>query len=275
MILIVSALQLEAEPFIARNRMKRVLTRKSLQLFKGGSAMLAVCGSGPVGVAVAVSEIMSFAGVNPDRDLIANIGMAGGRPPLAPGDIAVCNKIACSFTGRTLYPEMLISHPFKEGALESFGKPVHGGVCGLDLADMEGAFFWEAASFYLPASRIHCIKVVSDAFEPESVSRKLGASLMKNAAATIYDWLEAAAEALLPDDVKSALDERQMRALDEVCVSLHLTFAMKSRLEALCKKANARSMDFLPILREEALIRAEGKKEGKLRYEKLIQRFVQ
>ena len=200
MILISTALYHEAKPLIQHFRLKKATLPPPqpgrIQLFTGNpSSMeqdvwLVVGGTGPLAAAVAVTYALTTARVS-ERDFFLNIGICGAvREDLARGEAVLCHKIIHHDTGRAYFPDVLIRHPFREGVLETFSRPVtatgpagetpHGGetprprgnvpaenvpakdVPAGDVVDMEGAGCFEAAAAFLPPHRMLFIKVVSD-----------------------------------------------------------------------------------------------------------------
>jgi hypothetical protein len=163
---------------------------------------------------------------------------------------------------------MLLQHPFKEASLATFGKPQSLRTTRLDLADMEGAFFWESASRFLQLSSIVCLKVVLDDFNPEMASPKIAERLMVEAAPPILGWLNQAHVLLKPED-SECLSKDEQKALKAASSALSLTFAMALHLEDICRKSKIRGFDVLSQLKAFGMLRPSSKSEGKALYGKL------
>jgi hypothetical protein len=266
MLYILTALFCEARPVIERYGLKKIQAPGRIQLFEGDACRLAVGGAGPVCSVTAAAHMLTRFGAT-GGDFFANVGAAGGAL-FRVGDIVLCHKIINTFTGRAFYPEMLYAHPFREGVLGSVGKI--GQSSGSGLTDMEGAFVYEAAQAFLPSSQIFCIKVVSDAMRPDTVTAESISNLFDAASGDICGWLESFAGFDKPggdtaDDV-SAL-------IDVIAGRLRLTFAMEKILRQACRAAKTRGLDVSSILSEYPAIGTGVKADGKAAFAGLLSRL--
>lgn len=191
MIVIYTALYHEAKPIIESFRLHKAALPSPvpgrIQWFAGTPERLGrpvhviIGGTGPlaaaVGTAYALTRLLSGGNACGDDAphaggrgpiFFLNLGIAGSRRADWPqGTAVLCHKIIHHDSGRAYYPDVLLSHPFREGVLETFshvvGSTAENGmnVTG-DLADMEGAGCFEAAAAFLPPHRTFFVKIVSD-----------------------------------------------------------------------------------------------------------------
>lgn len=258
-----TALYLEAKPFIGLLGMKRVQGTKAFQIFESPRARLLVSGSGPAAAAAGAAMLLS--GV--EGGIAANVGVAAAKKSYSRGEIVVVNAIENTFTKRVSYPEMLYKHHFREAGCATFGKAQKSRISGRDLADMEAAFFWETACKFVEPSRILCVKVVLDQFDPKGTVSSEMEKVMQTASAPIIKWLDGI-DGLHASPTSIFTKEEEM-AIEKVADCLFLTFTLKKNLESLCAKAKARNEPILPALEEYQTFRPSVKTEGKVLYENL------
>lgn len=166
MIYIAVALGIEAKPIIDYFNLKRDNGIKKLQLFRSERITLIITGVGILKSAIALTHILSQMKIE-ENDIFLNIGICGAKnKKFKIGDVVMCNKIINSELQKSYYPDMVFSHPFKEGSLESFNKPIYSteGING-DLIDMEGAGLVEATTYFFQSYQLNFIKIVSDYLE--------------------------------------------------------------------------------------------------------------
>lgn len=184
MILITAALMCEAKPIIAFMNLKRVQDETKWELYGNGEDVaLLITGVGPVAAAASVSAVMTKYGFT-GRDFILNIGTCCA-PEASEDDfgrIYLINKLTDGETGRDFYPDMLIAGKLEENALVSVARPVYrnmpddekertgdGSMNAMQesgpknsLFDMEAAFIYQTAKYYLGPSKMAFLKIVSD-----------------------------------------------------------------------------------------------------------------
>ena len=305
MLYILTALYCEAKPYISAYAMKKVSAPGSMQMFEGDGCRLAISGTGPAASAAAAAHMLTRYAAQRGAPF-ANIGCAGSKVFNA-GETVLCHKLVNAFTGRAFYPEMLYRHPFHEGMLCSAGKAVSSGsagkaasdsdsatsssisssassaisssassapdpalAAGCDMADMEGAFVYEAARAFLPASQIHCIKVISDRLNPEPATADSIGALMGSAAGAICGWLDGLRDINKPADV---FTDEESRLMDCASMHLRLTFAMEQNLARACRMAKKRGLDIAAALSEHPDSPVNLKNEGKAAFAKLMDRL--
>ena len=258
------ALFCETKPYIYTYRLKKVPAPGSIQLFEGNNCRLAVSGAGAVS-AMTASVYMLTRYAAQCNDTFVNIGAAGSTA-FNTGEIVLCNKTVNTFTGKTLYPELLYKHPFREGVLGTVGKIA--AESDYDLIDMEGAFVYEAAQMFLPSSQIHCIKVISDNLRPESVTPVSLEKLMSETAGAICSWLDSISE---PDKPVKILTAEEDQLIDLISSHLRLTFAMIQQLRQACRMAKVRGSNIIPQLSAYSEFITQEKREGKALFAELME----
>jgi len=263
MIYFLTALYHEAKPYIEMLQLKRVAATGNIQLFRNNDYMLAMGGSGPVKATVATAYFLTK--YPPGcHDILINIGAAGSKT-FHIGEVILCHKIVNTFTRKEFYPEMLYNHPFREGTLGSVGYPASESI--YDLADMEGAFVYEAAQTFLKASQIYCLKTVSDHLCSESVTGKSIEKLMSGTVEVVCKWLDSITEPGRPSEM---LTDKENCLLENLNENLKLTFAMRQLLLKECRQAKLRQVDVAEVLMQMQVVRPKGKDESKAALAMLI-----
>lgn len=168
MIFIVTALQCEAAPLIKAYRLKKLNNSLKWNTYgDSGNLLLIVTGTGPISAAAAVSALLEKFECTAS-DILVNIGSCCELSVSAtkPGKMYLINKLTDGVTGRDYYPDMLHGSSFAEHAIVSLAKPVVRAEVVDNresmLYDMEAAFIYQAARYYLGPSHIIFLKVVSD-----------------------------------------------------------------------------------------------------------------
>jgi len=145
---IVCAYLKEAKPLIKYFNLKKV--NDKFQIYENESISLIISDRGAINSAIATTYILSTREINH----IINFGIAGSSEYKV-GEIFLVNKI-----NDNLFPDILISHPFRESDIRCFDKVVTEG--DYKLVDMESEGFFKAGIKFLKAHQIHLIKIVSD-----------------------------------------------------------------------------------------------------------------
>ncbi len=117
MLIISAALYSEAKPFIEFYNLKKDLSYPSFQVFRKEDTALYITGTGPMEAAIITAAFLTRESPAA-ADLFLNIGICGSRRRDLPlGTPVLCNKLIEAETGRTYYPDVLYSHPFREGSI--------------------------------------------------------------------------------------------------------------------------------------------------------------
>ena len=223
MIYFVTALSAEAKPIIDKYDLKRIYTLP-YTLFEGESAKLIVTG---IGLENAMMAVSAFLGHCPPKqgDLLVNVGICASPKEFAIGEVLLANKLTNK--EHSYYPDVLFEHPLLETQLQSADAPadVH-----QDLAtDMESYGVYKAASRFFDTHEMLFIKVVSDHFEPQSVTKEQAVLLIENALAKIEETLNNALQANKKNELFSAEEEALIKEIGE-----HLTKAQSDAFYDAC-----------------------------------------
>ncbi len=188
------ALSSEAKPWIDALGAKPDKEQGHFRFYSTDEHFLAVTGTGKIQMALAVAEL---AGKIPKEKRkgfrIWNLGIAGSAlPSQKRGDFFWIHKIKDFSRGFEFFPERLETFSLsREAHLTTFDRPIASSrfseietpflilkeeeIERLELIDMEGSGFFEAASIYFELEQIQLGKIVSDHLEgkfcrPEDVS---------------------------------------------------------------------------------------------------------
>ena len=145
---IVCAYLKEAKPLIKYFNLKKI--NDKFQIYENENISLIISDRGSLNSAIATTYLLSTRKINH----IINFGIAGSSEYKI-GEIFLINKI-----NENLFPDILISHPFRESEIICFDEVVTEGE--YKLVDMESEGFFKAAIKFLKAHQIHLIKIVSD-----------------------------------------------------------------------------------------------------------------
>jgi len=148
MVGIVCAYLKEAKPLIEWFNLKK--RDDKFLIYENKKIKLIISNQGKINSAIATTYLLSKF----ELDYILNIGIAGSNDKKI-GEIFLINKI-----NENLFPDILISHPFKESSIICFDEVVIGG--DYSLVDMESEGFFRAAVKFLKTHQIFLIKIVSD-----------------------------------------------------------------------------------------------------------------
>jgi len=119
-------------------------------IYENEKIKLIISNQGKINSAIATTYLLSRFEI----EYVLNIGIAGSSDKKI-GAIFLINKI-----NENLFPDILISHPFKESNIICFDEVVIDG--DYSLVDMESEGFFKAAIKFLKTHQIFLIKIVSD-----------------------------------------------------------------------------------------------------------------
>jgi len=145
---IVCAYLKEAKPLIKYFNLKKI--NDKFQIYENEKISLIISDRGSLNSAIATTYILSTRNLSN----IINFGIAGSSKYRI-GEIFLINKI-----NENLFPDILISHPFRESEIKCFDEVVTEG--NYKLVDMESEGLFKASIKFLKAHQIHLIKIVSD-----------------------------------------------------------------------------------------------------------------
>ncbi len=207
MVGIVCAYLKEAKPLIEYFGLKK--RNDKFLIYENEKISLIISGQGKLNSAVATTFLLSTREISH----IINFGIAGSSEYKI-GEIFLVNKI-----NDNLFPDILISHPFRESEIICFDEVVTGG--NYKLVDMESEGFFKAAVKFLKSHQIHLIKVVSDnlvCFRPSDEFMK---NLISSHLENIKKYIN-----LLKENKKIDLS-----IAEEIAKKYHLSFSQKEQLK--------------------------------------------
>ncbi|MFL0196558.1 hypothetical protein ACJDU8_13475 [Clostridium sp. WILCCON 0269] len=271
MVFIVTALYCEAKPFIDGFALKKYSSINKVQVFKNEEIVLVITKGGAINTACSCIHVIDKFEANA-YDTFINIGICGSKyKSVEIGTAVLCNKITENTSDKDFYPDMVFKHPFREGHLESFPKIVKEhdfkNIQG-HFVDMEGAAFFQAVSMFIPPHRIHCLKVVSDYLNSNSLTASQVTDLIYGNSEEICRWiLDICHQYAKPFDI---LDEKDMDYINEIITNLNLSVSMQHKFKALAKGYKLRNDNLILALEPFTQICCKTKGERKMYFERLV-----
>lgn len=238
MILIVTALQPETAPLVKHFSLKRDLTISAFEVYANSHIALIKSGIGKIKAAAATTLLFTKYGVGANT-LTVNFGIAAGSTNLNLGELYLVNKVLDAASGRSIFPDLLLKHEFREASLASVDKPVSFDPMLSDLVDMEAFGFAEACKLFLPSHQMLITKIVSDHFSPQDLDvtkiQNLVEAKIPNIEKLILDTQEGLS-ALKP----FSLSEADQSLVNRLCVDLQLTASQTTQLNKVAVNAAIR-----------------------------------
>ncbi|KXG74203.1 5'-methylthioadenosine/S-adenosylhomocysteine nucleosidase family protein [Thermotalea metallivorans] len=274
MIYITTAMYWEASPFIRYLGLKRDPEIVKFQVFKNENITLIITGTG-IAAAIATAHLLTLSNAQ-SADLLINLGICGANTrKFSKGSPVLCHKIIEHTTKKSFFPDVLFSHPFQEGILETFPRVVNRykdkDIEG-ELADMEGAGVFQAASLFLPPHQIHIIKIVSDFLEGEGLTGDDATAMVERNAAQIISWIDKRGKALSAP--KPVLTEEEEELLQKISKNLNLTAAMQHQLRQMAKQYQVRCGNVRDVLQSYISISSTTKNEGKMHFARIKEQLT-
>lgn len=278
MIYILTALYVEAKPFIQHFQLKKEKQNRQFEEFSNEEEgiRLVISGVGAIPAAVAMGCLATRYEIQ-EEDFLINIGISAASHDV--GEVFLCHKITDQSTGRTFYPDILYQHPFREGSVVTVGKTVTSGLPELSqenaplLYDMEAAALYQAGAYFFPPHRMSFLKVVSDMGEGETVTGEQVETLMKKSTAPIFSYVEQLRDIAL-DEKKHGMEipAHLMKEISRVCEDLHCSKTMETSLWQHCRYLMLTGVDMegeIARWYEEGKLPCRDRREGKKRFEEL------
>ncbi|MCH3963175.1 MAG: hypothetical protein LKE46_02790 [Clostridium sp.] len=268
MVFLAAALYYEAKPFIDRLNLKRDNSINKFQVFKNEDIVLIVTGTGSINAACACTYLIGR--FDADKyDTFINLGVCGSvKKNINIGTAVLMNKIIDSGNDREFYPDILFSHPFLEGCLESFNQcvKINDSIRG-QFVDMEGAAFFQAVSIFIPPHRISCIKVVSDYLSDKLITKYDIEKLMTINSDIICRWIIEIKDGISqPNDI---LSEKDMDYISEIIDNLKLSVTMQHELKKIAENYKLVNENLILALEPFSQIYCRSKREGKIYFAQL------
>lgn len=174
MIYLITALDAEARPLCEYYRLKRD-TSLPYTLYKNERMVLLVSGMGKANALMALSALLGWRIPEPE-DILINIGICGAPSEYAVGEALLIHQILEN--DRRYYPDILYTHSFREASMRCIDAPQSAAE---DYpVDMESSAVFQAAVRFFKLHQIAFIKIVSDHFTPESVTKEGVVELLRS-----------------------------------------------------------------------------------------------
>ncbi|MCG6139354.1 phosphorylase [Leptospira mtsangambouensis] len=266
----------EAKPWITKLQAKPISHLGKFRIFQKEDHYIIISGTGKLSAALAVSE---FAHILPKPDRIQmkiwNLGIAGSNNnELSLGDFFWIHKITDAATKRDFYPDRIEKSKFtKETTLTTFDRPITKNensdrflflsqeeLKGIQLIDMEGSGFFEAASLYFPLENISLGKLVSDHLEGTFCKAETVESMMAEKMEGLFDeWTSP-----LPWTGIDSIETFDWPLVETFIQNLRLTETMKHDLKKSIRFFRLRNPNTsLPFPEESLKIHLKSKSDLK------------
>lgn len=270
MINIVTALKCEALPFIKAFCLKMRNTGEPYRIYSSDSVRLIITGTGGVAAACGTTYLLAT-GTAGSGDTLINCGCCGlieGHGD-EKGRMYLMRSIKDEAFNKYFYPDMIGSSPFPEADLISMPyvnkrSIVSGREVPL-LADMEGAYVFQAASRYIKADRILILKAVSDSGEDLSdIKPKDVEELITAYIGEMYEMIE------------NHRSQRQVAPVPiDQPIDLMLSEYQRIELNKLAAAYSVRHDDLDLIIEEFSKYEVCNRREGKSVYAKLKAKLLE
>jgi len=177
------ALKAEAQPLIVHYDLKPY-KELPFSVYKSANYTLVVSLPGYDNALMATSSLLAHFNANKE-DFFINLGLCGAPQEFAIGTLLEITRLHYE----TLYPYTLAKH----------SKLPHTTLRTLDVAcsetkgsavDMEAYAVYKAASLYIKHENIAVLKVVSDHFEPETLTKNLAQTLIAHQLKNIETFIK-------------------------------------------------------------------------------------
>ncbi len=276
MIYLFTALYCEAELFIKKFRLEKVLENVRLQEFYQEEAgiRLTVTGVGEIAAAAAVSSTCTACKPR-EGDMLLNVGtcahIAGNQ------GVFLCNKILEQTTGKTFYPDLLYRHHLQEERIVTGMLPCNSEE-NLDgtLYDMEAAAIYQAGAYFFGPHQMMFLKVVSDQGAAKEVSKEKVMHLMETYQEMLFDFIGGlSAIAYAAQRNAESLQQKEIR-METLFADLHCSKAMRDALRQhlhYWELAGREPASVIGELYREGLLPCKDKREGKLCFEEIRRRL--
>lgn len=290
MIYIITALYIEAEPFIKHFNLKKNFSFRLGQFFephtvknsyncKDTPCSILITGTGEIHAAAAVSALFSSVVLN-SNDILINCGVAGGPDSLS--GTYLISKITEESTGREFYPDLYYSVPFEEQTITTVSSVSHS--IRKNLTDMESAAIFQVCLNFFSPERMIFLKKISD--HGENVSKMKLINTISEMFSEILPLIISLSELTLENTQckkvqsslidNSSINNNISFSSDKICTDMLASETMSHEIEQIItylKAANI-SIDefFIPYYQDFRLpvkTRREGKEVLKSFYDKL------
>lgn len=184
MIYIICALSAEARLFLDQYKLKQY-TNLPFKIYKSEKVKLIVSGVGHNNALLATTALLAHFIPSKD-DILINIGVAAAPKKFELNSLVIGHKI--NYKERSYYPDVLFSHRFKEANITTVDEPQE--AEHTHIVDMEASAVFQAASRFMQTHQLIFMKIISDHFEPESVTKELILKSLQTNRDNIFELIE-------------------------------------------------------------------------------------
>lgn len=182
---IITALDAEARALIEHYQLKRD-NALPYTLYKNETTVLLVCGIGKKNALMSVSALLGWRRPE-ENDILINIGICGAPQRFKIGETLLIHQIVEE--KRRYYPDILFSHSLQESSIVCIDHPQSHTT--EEPVDMESAAIFYAASRFFKLHQIAFLKIVSDHFQPENVTKEGVVELIRSKVSIIDHMIQS------------------------------------------------------------------------------------
>ena len=265
MILIATAMRVEAKPLIKRLKL-RYVSNTNPAIYANDEFALVLTGVGGIRAAAAIGYCF---GKLDSVAVVVNVGVAGCVNAEV-GEVFVANKLRDCTTNRVRFPDMMMRFELPEATLATHATVQSKGSAD-ELVDMEGFAIFDAATVFLPPHRIVILKIVSDLIDGSLPGASDIENIVEGATSAITTALTVTSN--LPEDATDPLKDH-VDVVNALANNLRLTVAQRARLKNVMRDRLTNRSTTLPDLNEFVNEPVATKREGKMRFEKLEEKLL-
>lgn len=276
MIYLFTALYCEADIFIKKFRLEKILENVRFQEFYQEEAgiRLTVTGVGEIAAATAVSSVCATYKPQ-EEDMLLNVGTCShiaGNP-----GVFLCNKILEQATGKTFYPDILYRHNLQEESIVTGMLPCNSeeNFDG-NLYDMEAAAIYQAGAYFFGPHQMMFLKVVSDQVAAAEVSKENVHHLMETYQETLFDFIGGLPAITYGDHRNAEVLQQKEIQMETLCADLHCSRAMRDALRQHIHYWELAGREYVSVIRDmyrEGRLPCKDKREGKSCFEEIKRRL--
>jgi len=253
----VIALEAEARPLIEHFKLKRT-SILPFPVYLGEDMILLVTGQGKENAMMGTSSLCGYRRPDPD-DILINIGICGAPKHYPLGELLIIHQICDAH--RTYYPDILYAHTFYETSVLCVNQAIES--VQNQPVDMESAGIFLAASRFFKLHQMAFAKIVSDHFEPLSVTKENVIELIKHNISKIDTLLNAIQSVQHANNLLSSEEKTQLETLKS-----YFTLSQANQLEeAIYYFKLKKSSGYIPFPSDDI---PNSKRERSQLHEKLI-----
>lgn len=277
MILIVTALMVEASPIINHFKLKKDMKSHAYAIYRNSDMALVVSGVGKLKSAAATTYLCASYGTT-EADIIINLGFCGtGSRKYIPGTLLLINKITDMDTEIDYYPDILFGKNLPKESLLCNSKLVRKEHIRKEdvkidiFCDMESSGFFEAAAKFAYSHNIVVLKIISDYLEPDNISKKLLRDFIQGNIPKI-EYIIDELKKINSNISKFSFTKAENEVFSSIFCNLYFSEAMKQRFLKDMKAAKLKGIEPLDILEPFINQKVDSKAQGKLILEQIKER---